>query len=214
MTLLPLDACPAISDDAAPWTDQTSDPTPTEQAFTIAEAAERLGLTSEAVRMRLKRGTLAGLKIEGHWVVYLPKPTEQNRSTDPTATKQPTEQAPKRDQTPTKQDQAKPDANRHTETPAIVGQLIAAKDETIDALRSEVEFLRRELESRTDELERRDVLLREALGRIPQLPTGEPRSDPHMTHSEVQGEEIAVNDGSDTSRSVAWSWWRRLRGRR
>ena len=46
--------------------------------------------------------------------------------------------------------------------PGTDRDLIAAKDETIGALRSEVEHLRAELATRTDELQRRDVLLREA----------------------------------------------------
>ena len=45
--------------------------------------------------MRLKRGTLAGEKIDGHWFVYLDsteQPTEQKPTTDPTVTEQPTQQ--------------------------------------------------------------------------------------------------------------------------
>jgi len=57
--------------------------------------------------------------------------------------------------------------------PGTDRDLIAAKDETIGALRSEVEHLRAELATRTDELQRRDVLLREALGRIPALGAGQ-----------------------------------------
>src|SRR5215208_2523479 len=58
-------------------------------ALTIPVAAERLGLTSDAVRMRLKRGTLAGRKVERRWVVLVPRanddPTEAERIETPPA---------------------------------------------------------------------------------------------------------------------------------
>lgn len=40
----------------------------------IAEAAARLGLSPEAVRKRLNRGTLPGYKLEGTWYVTLDRP--------------------------------------------------------------------------------------------------------------------------------------------
>ena len=99
------------------------------------------------MRSRLNRGTLEGRKEADGWVVYLPvEPTVDQPS--------PTVERPSTDREPT----VAPDA------------LLTSKDETITALRDEVAFLRRELETRTDELQRRDVLLREALERIPQLP--------------------------------------------
>ena len=58
----------------------------------IADAAERLGMTSEAIRMRLKRGTLPGAKIDGRWVVYL-EATEH----PPKHSEQPTEHPTERD---------------------------------------------------------------------------------------------------------------------
>ena len=38
----------------------------------LEEAADRLGITANAVRQRLKRGTLAGHKTPAGWVVVLP----------------------------------------------------------------------------------------------------------------------------------------------
>ena len=37
--------------------DRTGQPKPTNQRVTVSEAAEALGITAEAVRMRIKRGT-------------------------------------------------------------------------------------------------------------------------------------------------------------
>ena len=134
--------------DCRPTVDQPStDRPPIVDRLMVVEAAARLGISSDAVRSRLNRGTLEGRKEEDGWVVYLPvEPTVDQPS--------PAVERPSTDREPT----VAPDA------------LLTSKDETITALRDEVAFLRRELETRTDELQRRDVLLREALERIPQLP--------------------------------------------
>jgi len=70
-------------------------PTATDQApepVTIDEAATVLGITSNAVRQRLKRGTLAGEKTAAGWVVWLP--TDQ--PTTHVAGRSPTNQPPTR----------------------------------------------------------------------------------------------------------------------
>jgi hypothetical protein len=38
----------------------------------IADAARRLGISVDAVRKRLDRGTLQGVKVDGRWRVFLP----------------------------------------------------------------------------------------------------------------------------------------------
>lgn len=54
----------------------TNDPTPT-RTVTVAEAARALDISSEAVRMRLRRKSLDGFRDDGgHWRVRLP--TTQN----------------------------------------------------------------------------------------------------------------------------------------
>ena len=51
--------------------DPTTDPTGM-MAMSVAKAAERLGISTEAVRMRLKRRTLPGDRDQaGHWRVSL-----------------------------------------------------------------------------------------------------------------------------------------------
>jgi hypothetical protein len=140
-------------------TDPTPDPTPptndaTQEALSIPAAAERLGLTSEAIRMRLKRGTLHGEKIDGRWVVYVPR-----LDSDHTATKPPADGAQDaRDgatERPTERDQAR---------------INAAERELIEALRSENAFLRSELASRTEEIQRRDHIIAGFIQRLPELP--------------------------------------------
>ena len=66
-------------------TDQRPTATDQEPApVTIDEAAAVLGITANAVRQRLKRGTLAGEKTLRGWVVWLPtdQPTTEPVVTD------------------------------------------------------------------------------------------------------------------------------------
>jgi hypothetical protein len=56
--------------------DRTARPGPTERSVTVSEAAQALGITPEAVRMRIKRGTLSSEKRAGRVYVLLgPRPT-------------------------------------------------------------------------------------------------------------------------------------------
>jgi hypothetical protein len=53
------------------------------QAVTVADAARLLGLSVDAIRGRLQRGTLPGEKVEGIWQVYLTVDDMLNKSGDP-----------------------------------------------------------------------------------------------------------------------------------
>ncbi len=59
--------------------DRTARPGATNQRVTVPEAAELLGITAEAVRMRIKRGTLRSERQAGRVFVLLgpDRPTEQ-----------------------------------------------------------------------------------------------------------------------------------------
>ncbi len=69
--------------------DRTGQPGPTNQRVTVPEAAELLGITAEAVRMRIKRGTLRSQRQGGRVFVLLGQgqPTEQptDRPDEPNA---------------------------------------------------------------------------------------------------------------------------------
>jgi hypothetical protein len=70
----------------------------------VVEAAHLLGTTTDAVRARLRRGTLQGHKVEGEWQVVMPAPTVGQQDTtehqqDATADRQDTQQSG--DRTPT-----------------------------------------------------------------------------------------------------------------
>jgi len=69
--------------------DRTGQPGPTNQRVTVPEAAELLGITAEAVRMRIKLGTLRSQRQGGRVFVLLGQgqPTEQptDRPDEPNA---------------------------------------------------------------------------------------------------------------------------------
>jgi hypothetical protein len=96
--------------------------TPTDiSRLTVPEAARALGISPEAVRNRLSRGTLDSVKENG--TVYVLLEADMARSTADTAN-----------------DRPRSTADRPGDTPdAHAAALVAAKDETIDLLRSQLE---------------------------------------------------------------------------
>jgi hypothetical protein len=105
----------------------------------VDEAARALGLTVDAVRKRVQRGTIEHERDQaGRVRIILDSP----------------------DNASTLQDES-PDTTGQADA------LIAAKDETIEELRGRVRRLEREVDTRNEEIRRRDHLLAAALERIP-----------------------------------------------
>jgi len=161
--------------------------TPDHDRTTIAEAAKRLGVSTDAVRKRLNRGQLDGEKVGGVWVVFLPAETSQTTHGEYF-------------------DRNRPEADRTGPD---------ARDRLIAALEDDVQFLRRQVEDAEQrhaaEVERRDVLLREALGRLPALPAVTSRAEPQEIPLDAPGEESAANRGADASQSAQGQrplWWK------
>src|SRR5215203_458210 len=60
-------------------TEGNTDPSDIEQRLTVKEAAAALGISSEAVRTRIQRGTLKSIHERGRvWVVFDPDETRSN----------------------------------------------------------------------------------------------------------------------------------------
>jgi excisionase family DNA binding protein len=192
-----IDAGQFVGDNAGTMPDRTPNQTkPDHDRTTIAEAAKRLGVSTDAIRKRLSRGQLQGEKVGGTWVVFLPAATSQTIHSEYF------------DRTP---DRPRPEADRTGPDD---------RDRLIAALENDIQFLRRELDTRNDELERRDVLLREALGRIPALPAGlsqvgmdESRADHPTDSPDGPGSTETETRQSNTSQAFR-SWWRRVLGMR
>jgi hypothetical protein len=163
------------------------------QRVSVDEAARTLGLTVDAVRKRVQRGTIEHEKDQaGRVRIILDSP----------------------DNASTLQDES-PDATGQTDA------LIAAKDETIEELRGRVRRLEREVDTRNEEIRRRDHLLAAALERIPAIEApGDPSEAQGPPESpEPQPGTVAPTDpGARPHEEVPQepqrvSWWRRMFGR-
>lgn len=149
--------------------DKAADPTKSKQPtdrVTVADAARIMGLSAEAVRMRIKRGTIASEKIDGTVFVLLESdPTRPN----PERTE---------DQTQERTSEQTPD-----------------QTDLVDALRSEVEFLREELKSReeirAEENRRKDTIIAQLTQRIPELEApGEKQSGSETVSEDAVKEHV------------------------
>ena len=70
----------AVVDGDRPSTDQPTTPPP----LTLDEAALELGITVNAVRQRIKRGTLTGIKTEAGWLVDMVATNQESGTDRPT----------------------------------------------------------------------------------------------------------------------------------
>ena len=168
---------------------------PTERV-TVAEAAQLLGMSAEAVRMRVKRGSLKSVKIKG--TVYVLVDAEQTR--------------PNIDQT---------GGNSNTGSERTDEQ---TRDRTalVDVLRSDVEFLREELKRReevhAEESRRKDTIIAQLAQRIPELEASpEPREapetaseQPYSTHAPPEAYGTSPQEAEESLHPR--SWWRRFFG--
>jgi hypothetical protein len=152
--------------------------------LSVPDAAQRLGVTPDAIRARLHRGTLEGEKQGGEWRVFLPaEPTAPIADTPATDQPELLPDSGKKsdsDRQDTKQDatgkQSSSTGVRQDADSPLIAAIVAAKDETISRLADEVVFLRHQLDQRSrelaDERERSDVLHREAFARIEAITAG------------------------------------------
>jgi hypothetical protein len=159
-------------------------PKTSRQRVTVAQAAEILGITVEAVRGRIKRKTLGHERHSGTVYVLLH------------ADQMPTGRQPGDDQTT---DQPQSD----------VSALISAKDETIEALREQLE------EANERDRENRRIIAA-LTSRIPAIEAPQEASEDAETVEEApEGPEPHSATGGaqeDTQRPRSRPWWRRIIG--
>jgi hypothetical protein len=171
--------------------DATSVTTPTDRrqtAMTVADAAQALGLTSDAIRARIRRGTMSGFKADDDtWRVIVDQPVDAT----------PTDAGQTDGTTPTGRGQTATDLPTDADL------------RLIEHMQEEIMYLRTELAQRSHELaterERSDILQREALGRIEALTAGETVSG---TAQEAPGSPLT----NDTGPRGVWNRLRRWMG--
>ena len=158
--------------------------------LTVSQAAEELGISAEAVRSRVKRGTLQSTKEGGTvYVLFTTAPTRPDQ--DQTTTE--------RDQA---NDQAAPEHDRAGDQAALVESLL-----------EQVSYMREQLEAeRRAHAESRRIAYTLAQ-RVPELEAAStPRESPESATDRPEGTEAPADVASSQEATEGRSWWRRIFG--
>ena len=148
--------------------------------FTVAQAADVLGLSAEAVRMRIKRGTLPHVKEENTVYVLLDHASLEADQTRPNS------------------ERTQHNADQTTDpTQTNSDQITDQTSQVVEALQAEVQFLREELrqarELREEEARRKDAIIMTMAQRIPELePASDAPEDPETASGSTEGVETPL----------------------
>jgi hypothetical protein len=153
----------------------------------LKAAAAELGVTSEAIRRRAKRGTLPSEKGEdGLLYVWLPDASDGVHGGA----------------------HGVYDNGTHARV-AVDNARALLPEALLERYEDENGFLRQELERLHRELERKDAILLTMARRIPELEAApEPRESPNTPSEQPGGDTAYPEDGGAEKRS----WWRRFFG--
>jgi hypothetical protein len=148
------------------------------QRHTVKEAAEVLGTTVDAVRGRIRRGTLDSVKLDG--VVYvLLDPTNREQQSDKSET----------------------EANDATQQATDQMGLVADQWELVGEMRDQIDWLRREVE-------RKDTIIMSLTQRIPELEApSEPRDAPETATLRSDRGSMAQEDAHEPVERRSWLYW-------
>jgi len=131
-----------------------------ETGYTIAEAATKMGVTSDAVYKMIKREKIEAFKNDsGQWRVVVPDKEEERATSD------------------------------YTPSQTVSSELLDQLRSEISFLRDELSSRRTEIERRDEEIRRRDYIIAGLTERIPQLPAetqSKPESRPEQPVEVVQ----------------------------
>lgn len=153
------------------------DPTETFRQVTVQEAAGALGITVEAVRARLRRGTLSKEKASDG-TVYVRLVDNKAQLVDDQAGARGRSESVRTTGAERREDRM------HDWSRIYEG--------LVEALREQIEVLRSELEDRKEEARRKDAIIMSLSQRFPELPPSAPREapvDPPVTAPPTAQEE-------------------------
>ena len=186
-------------------TDPTGDPTPeqpdatdaTDDPLPVATAAAALGITSDAIRARIRRGALRGEKRGGAWFVFLPE--HERRDTKP-------------DRDPTgKHDSnaTEPDAIEDVVTP---NPTVATPTIDLAPLADLIERQAKELADLREASTIWQVRARQAEEQLKQLTVGETPAESLHNSGTIDPEGPQLLQESEPAPTGIAAWFRRLWG--
>jgi hypothetical protein len=160
--------------------DRTVDGT---KRFSVQQAADILGISTEATRQRIKRGTLPTERDENGNVFVLLE----------------------NDGTRTTEDGIHPNNDRTDDSTVALTSLAASQED-------QIEFLRQQLQAEREANRENRRLLAAALERIPQIEAPQEESPPEPTGAHVSAAEDAANGtgSEDQEPQGRRSWWWRI----
>ncbi len=154
----------------------------------VVEAAHLLGTTTDAVRAKLRRGTLQGHKVDGEWQVIVPAPTVGQQ--DATEHRQ--------DVTADRQDAQQSVDRMPTVDLAPLADLIERQAKELADLREAAAIWQ--------------VRARQAEEQLKQLTAGTTDSDIEPQPNTVDAEGPQLLQESDPAPTGFGAWWKRLWG--
>jgi hypothetical protein len=169
------------ADTTQPPDDHTRDAT---ERFTVSEAAEILGITAEAVRQRIRRGTLPSERDEVGSVFVFLKPHKHRANRQPYA------------------DPTQPHADPTTDNTVLY-----------ERMSSEIDHLRAQLDKERDSSAELRRIIAALTQRIPELePAREASPEPRGSSTPPSEEEADTPPSPKGLDQEKRSWWRRFFG--
>lgn len=163
------------------------DPTAATRRVTAQEAADELGITVEAVRARIRRGTLSREKAPDGTVSVLLAAEQTRQGRDRSIERTRTDDA---DSSGTLRERERAN-DRSREGDAVV-----------DALREQIAMLRSDIEDRKEEARRKDAIIMALSQRFPELPPT--RASSGAAATEAQEEGSGIGEGQEAPRRRSW----------
>ena len=178
--------------------DRTDDQSPSKLRMTVLEAARILGISPEAVRARLSRGTLPKEK-DADGAVYVILNADQSVN----------DTQLNGDRTI---DESQSNSDRTDVHAQANGDITVDQSGTVEVLQDQIDYLREQLDqerqARTAERRRHDTLMAQLMQRIPEIES--PQEPPQA--SESADEPLPDTNTLDPDAVQRWSWWRRFFG--